>query len=309
MSFSRLSGQWIALWAAALTLFSLAVSSDNDLVPSQPGIKYAKIIGKDGRTPDVPSKHYHSITAHCGHGTKHRRSAAAALGVVQRMHSGGAYENVTANNVYGIIYTIQLLWGKTPVSVILDTGSSDTWVVQSNFTCLSSLGDKVDQASCWFGSTYNGTFSGGSIFDQHLFIQYGDGETAYGPMGYQNITVGNLTVERLEVGLVNSTYWQGDNITSGIMGLAYPCNTNAYFGASGSNGILNEVEYPPVFTNIVQQGLSAPYFAIALERNSSAGVISFGGTPPYQDVDYSDAAETPIIIVRRSMPRPHPGAG
>ena len=290
---------WVLLLVVT-ALLSIVTSAPDDYLASQPGVRFVEIVGKDARTPDVASSNYHRIKTYQdrrGLRAKNTRSASAVLGAVQRLNAGGAYENVTTETVYGTIYAVPVLWGNTPLSLVLDTGSSDTWVARSNFTCLSSLGDKVDQASCWFGPTYNGTFSGGPIFDQHMEVQYGDLEVASGPMGYQDITIANITVTRQEVALVNATYWQGDNVTSGILGLAYPSITNDYFGLSPAHGWIDEIQYPPIFTSMVQQGLSQPYFAIALERNSSGGVISFGGPPPFPDVDYSNTAETPIIIV------------
>jgi hypothetical protein len=294
------SALWVLLLVVASLLWSATSDSDIDL-SSQPGIRYVAIESQQPRSPDLPSSNYYRITT-CqdqdGQRPRNTRSAAAAFGAVQRINAGGSYENVTSETVYGTIYGVRVLWGNTSLSLVLDTGSSDTWVVQGNFTCLSSLGDEVDQSSCWFGPTYNGTFSGGKIFDQHMYVQYGDLDIASGPMGYQDITIANITVAGQEVALVNATYWQGDNITSGILGLAYPSITNDYFGSgSSAHGWLDEIQYPPIFTSMVQQGLSQPYFAIALERNSSGGVISFGGPPPFADVDYSEAAETPIIIV------------
>lgn len=49
-------------------------------------------------------------------------------------------------------------------------------------------------------------------------------------MGKETVTLGGITVEQQEVGLVNLAGWIGDDFTSGLLGLAYPSITSAFAG-------------------------------------------------------------------------------
>jgi hypothetical protein len=83
--------------------------------------------------------------------------------------------------------------------VIVDTGSSDTWLVQKSFQCTDAGGSKVAQSQCRFGTPYPGKFSGKSL--GQFQIGYGDGETATGNFGYANITIAGIDVPNVEVRL------------------------------------------------------------------------------------------------------------
>ncbi len=83
------------------------------------------------------------------------------------------------------------------------------------------------------------------------------------------------------------------------MGLAFPSLTSSYIGDdSDDHNPYNEIQYSPMFTSMVDQGLVKPYFSIAISRNSSGGVIAFGATPYVNGLDYSSVAYLPLLIVR-----------
>lgn len=50
-----------------------------------------------------------------------------------------------------------------PTYLALDTGSSDTWVVQSGFQCIDQNGVNQTADACKFGPGYQGTFKEGKI--------------------------------------------------------------------------------------------------------------------------------------------------
>jgi hypothetical protein len=54
-------------------------------------------------------------------------------------------------------------------------------------------------------------------------------------MGYSDVTIGGIHVTKQEVALVNKAYWNGDEVTSGLMGLAYGSLTSAYSGTNGKS--------------------------------------------------------------------------
>lgn len=160
----------------------------------------------------------------------------------------------------------------------------------------------LQEADCYFGPVFNGTFDEGSIKDENFNIGYGDGEFLTGVLGYENITVAGLTVDHQEVALVNYSYWFGDSVTSGLMGLAYPLLTSAFEGTNTSaDSLSTQVEYDPIITTMIKENIIDPVFSLALDRNSDSGYLALGGLPP---VNYTGSfATTPILMVSSSLHR------
>ncbi|KAK3386740.1 aspartic peptidase domain-containing protein [Podospora didyma] len=247
------------------------------------------------------NKHKHSenvqkIRAFRG-GKTNARSVAAVLGAHQRQVGGFGYQNISTTTSYGTQYAAEVTWHRQNLWLLLDTGSSDTWAVRENFKCIDYSGQVVSQGACGFGPTYRSGFQYGHVTpEQHMFIQYGDGEIVTGPMGLSDITVANITVSMQEVCLANATYWYGNNLTSGLLGLAYPSLTNAYLGSSVDHDFNTQVEYSPLFTTMVDQGLVPPIFSVAIDRNSSTGMLAWGGIAPATGADFSQVATLDLII-------------
>jgi hypothetical protein len=86
-------------------------------------------------------------------------------------------------------YLMQVGIGGTNWSMIPDTGSSDTWLMSSNFSCMDRSHQPQAQAYCNFGPSYKGGFSGGKIVDQHMNITYGGGDSLNGDFGYEEYVV------------------------------------------------------------------------------------------------------------------------
>ncbi|KAM7205843.1 Aspartic peptidase domain containing protein [Rhypophila sp. PSN 637] len=232
------------------------------------------------------------------------RSVAALLGAHQRQAGGFGYENITSTNSYGTQYATRVLWDGFPMDLIIDTGSADTWAIQKDFYCVDYAGGVVPQSACAFGpANPNPTSSYGPVTpEQHMFVQYADGELVVGPMGYTDITVGNVTVKMQQTCLANTTYWYGNNVTSGLMGLAYSSLTNAYLGPateSVHDDPDNYQPYSPLMTSMINQGkIGAPVFSMAIDRNASTGMLAWGGMPPATGLDMSQTATLDIIITR-----------
>ncbi len=271
-----------------------------DIAPI-PGLSFRRLVATTPTPAVDQSTHHYQRVRGIRHKHSGARSAAVILGARQRRSSpgGGAYQNVTTSNAYGMQFALTAIIGDIPVEIVVDTGSADTWVVQDNFTCVDFTGMEVDPLSCGFGPTYPGGFQYGPVPDVHMFSHYGDGEVAVGPMGYSDVTLGNLTVDQQQIALVNESFWFGDNATSGILGLAYPSATSAFYGGEYDHEVYDATEYQPVFTSMWQKGLVEPYFSLALTRNSTGGVIGWGGIPAtLSGLDYSSRAVADLIIVR-----------
>ncbi|KAI0843266.1 acid protease [Hypoxylon sp. FL0890] len=228
---------------------------------------------------------------------KPQRSAAALFGQVQRDNGGNGYENVTSVNHYAAEYAVQAIFNEIPVNLVIDSGSADTWIKGSNFSCKGRLNETVPEEYCALGPSFTGNFTGKPIASQHFAIKYGDGENVQGLLGYMDVEFAGVTVLDQEVAIASQGTWRGNNVTSGILGLAYPSLTSAYWGNDlNDDSQYLSVPYSPLFTSMVTDGLIAPYWVIAMARNSSLGSISVGGMPPI-DVSNSNYGLTPILIV------------
>lgn len=287
---------------AVLTTGSLAVTlaSTRDVANNfaqLPGIRYKFIESHLPSASDEVTENYQTVRAHHGPGTN-PRSAVSVLAEHQRqLGSVGSYENITSANAYGTQYAIDVTFHETTLSFILDTGSSDTWAVKDGFRCFDYAGEEVGRDACGFGPTYPGGLQYGDIPGEHIYIRYSDGETVFGETGYSDVTVSNITVKKQQVGLVNSTFWYGNNMTSGVIGLAFPTLTSAYQGNGSDHSWMHQVSYSPLFTTMVKDGLVRPYFSIAINRNSSDGVIGWGGIPPVTGLEHSTTVAVDIVLV------------
>jgi len=299
----RTTWKQILRGVCAIATLVAAIPHENVLGNAPPGIAFKVPKTSRHRAPaklSRPSQNTIRIQGFTRAKTN-SRSVAAVLGAHQRQVGGFGYENVTSANAYGTQYAVSVLWDGFPVSLLVDTGSSDTWVVHKSFLCIDYSGQIVSQGACAFGPVYPGDFSSGLVVPrQHMYIQYGDGEIVTGPMGYSDITLGNVTVKRQQSCLANSTYWFGNNVTSGLMGLAFPSLTNSYLGTDDNHDPVSQVEYSPLFTSMVNQGKVAPLFSIAIDRNASTGVIAWGGVPDTAGLDPSRTATLDMIIASSS---------
>ena len=123
-----------------------------------------------------------------------------------------------------------------------------------------------------------------------LQFSFLDGEFINASTGLQDVTLAGLTAKNTQVGLANSAFWLGDKVTSGLMGLAFPLLTHAFNATTG-----DRLEYDPVLTTMIKQGVMDPMFSLAFERNGNGGVLALGGVPPM--ILDSPFATTPILIV------------
>ncbi|GAB7337919.1 hypothetical protein MBLNU457_4305t3 [Dothideomycetes sp. NU457] len=196
----------------------------------------------------------------------------------------------------------------TPVqsfSVVLDTGSSDTWIPLANFTCLDVSSSAVlPQKECQFAKFYKPTSNTLSLIPNTNFnISYQDGEYINGIMIKETLSIAGIQVKHQEMALATETAWYGDGYSSGLMGFAYPYLTNAYPGANAADDSpYDYIPYSPPFTSMYEQNLTASMFSLALNRQPSTarpgsisgGYLAIGGIPNVPHA--SSFASTPINI-------------
>ena len=113
----------------------------------------------------------------------------------------------------GASYTLPITWHGQEYTVVLDTGSADTWLVSSNFTCIDPYTiEPVEQSVCEFGARYNGPFN--NITDLAFYTSYASGEYIYGSIVTVAMAVAGLEVTEQMVGLAEETLWFGSGSTA-----------------------------------------------------------------------------------------------
>jgi len=80
-------------------------------------------------------------------------------------------------------------------NLIVDTGSSDTWIARHDFQCLIDDPRIPKDRVCIFGNKFQGDFPGGKIPNQYLNISYGflGGPNILGDMGYSEWVISPRT--------------------------------------------------------------------------------------------------------------------
>ncbi|TGO56693.1 hypothetical protein BOTNAR_0217g00090 [Botryotinia narcissicola] len=198
-------------------------------------------------------------------------------------------------------YTILEVEGQTH-PVVIDTGSSDTWIVKPNFTCLDyDTGAPTSQSACLFGPGYAPSSGFKPIPNQHFNTTYASGENLKGTFGFVDVTLGGISSVNTQIATVDTAAWLGDGTTSGLLGLAYPSITAAFNGTTFENDKAEtQIPYDPIFTTMYKKHLIPPIFSLALSRPSNRigkgnGYLALGGLPPI--VSYGAWAVAPIQIV------------
>ena len=199
----------------------------------------------------------------------------------------------------GLVFTTEVQVGSRTFDMVVDTGSSDTWLATSSFQCLKpGTGDYLPQSACEFGALYNQTSTFKPIPDQNFQVTYTNGETLRGTFGTEEVTVAGIRVREQQIALVNNAAWYGDTVTSGLLGLAFPAATKAFAGNDfRNNSIATQRIYDPIFTSMYTKGHVAPLFSVALDRDEG-GLLAIGGLPPVSFL--SPFASSPFQLLTTS---------
>ena len=192
------------------------------------------------------------------------------------------------------VFSADITVGSQTLRAALDTGSSDTWFLADNANCTSAQtlqAVPIDQCG-YSGPKYvpNGTFE--RIPDIHFNGTYGTGETINGPLGYTELDFGGINIPKQIVSAATYASVGGvpEGNVSGIIGLTYAANTNAFPGTDPSMDVLctnnsdsgscGPQNYSPFVTTIFNDNLTRSTFAFALSRSqTSGGVMTLGGIP------------------------------
>lgn len=101
------------------------------------------------------------------------------------------------------------------------------------------------------------------------------------------VNVAGVDIPKQEIALAEEGAWNGDTISSGIVGLGLKLLTEAHT-AQGQT-----LTYDPVVITMQSQGI-APLFSVGLSRDDSQSFLALGGVPDVQTGDYGT---TPILQV------------
>lgn len=105
------------------------------LAARQLGVRTYAPAAQQASSPDVVSSHVLSLKK-----TKNEAKSAAYLRSLRSAavsSSPHGYGATPLDNLDSEEYVAQIEWDGIPVEVIVDTGSSDTWLVQAGFTCVT----------------------------------------------------------------------------------------------------------------------------------------------------------------------------
>ncbi|KAM3068448.1 hypothetical protein ACMFMF_009264 [Clarireedia jacksonii] len=178
------------------------------------------------------------------------------------------YESLL-NNITAGSYIASVTVGTPPqrVDLIVDTGSSDTWLLDSTAdlcTRPSLQRFYADGCTTPFTSQNSSTIITDTFDDSAEFsISYADGSGAAGSFISDLFTIGNITL-RAQLGLAYNT-----SITTGILGLGYTANE--------ANGPF--LVYPTILDLLVSSKFipTSAYSLYLNDLSSSSGSILLGG--------------------------------
>ena len=206
------------------------------------------------------------------------------VGNVRQNVKRDTYSQALINNITGGAYYAEVTVG-TPgqkVSVVLDTGSSDLWVVSyeadlcTDYSIQQAWGDSCDK-------TYNPKKSSTyKVLEEDGFeISYLDNSTAAGDYITDDLSIGGTTIKSLQMGYATKTV-RG----AGILGVGY------------SSNVASTERYPNLIDQFVAQKLitTKAYSLYLNDRRSDTGNILFGGID--KDKFIGDLSILPVYMTK-----------
>lgn len=210
---------------------------------------------------------------------------------------------------YGTVFDAPVTIGNQTFQMLVDTGSSDTYVMANGYKCIDSDSNmKIPQSECGYSNkTYHKSRTYRHVPGEMFGIEYGAGLSS-GEMAYEDVSLNGITVQRQKVGIAHSSTPMGDGVNSGLLGLAYPSITSAHPANHTDNSTYwyDRLPYNPLMYTMHQQTSIDPYFSLALEhtpQNASTafgGYLTIAGIPP---VRHSPDFTTVPVEILKALPK------
>lgn len=208
---------------------------------------------------------------------------------------------VTLDNQF-TFYSTEIELGTPPqkIEILIDTGSSDFWVIASNNPFCSTDptviedGHGVDCNGLTFNNNKSSTFQFNSSGPSDDFtIQYGDGTQAHGYWGTDVLDISGAILKNTSVAVAFQT-----NATSGIMGISFVGLESTFMYNGDNAAVPNKVKpftYPNVPVLMVSRGYIAKnaYSLWLNDINAAQGSLLFGGV---DHAKYSGTLQTVPIV-------------
>jgi hypothetical protein len=195
------------------TLSSIHTSANPFLQPRGDQLKPAQFLGPNNEVPITP----YVIEAQ-------KASQLAPNTVSRAMENpppGGFSSDKILSYKNGYQHMIFLKINNSPFFLVLDTGSSNTWVMQKEYQCISRNGKKLpdkrgdksigDGMNCRMGPGYDKSYKPS---DYHFEDDYADNTTSGGPLGYATLNVANINIPDQLVSLLSRSIATADKINN-----------------------------------------------------------------------------------------------
>jgi hypothetical protein len=182
--------------ALLLALSSVHTSATSFLQPGSDQLKPAEFLGPNNEVPITP----YIIEA--------QKASQITTDVISRFMDAngqpppgffGSEKLVSYKNGYQHMIFVHI--NNAQFYLLLDTGSSNTWVIKSNYQCISRDGKPLpdkkgdssigDGMNCRMGPGYNMTYKPS---EYHSEETYADNTTSGGPLGYAALKVANIDI-------------------------------------------------------------------------------------------------------------------
>ena len=151
------------------------------------------------------------------------------------------------------------LGGQT-VKLYLDTGSSNIWLIDTNYQCIDVQGSPRPNEECRFvNSGFDPRTAAGSRIEGSFFnTGYSGGEYMIGYGWKSDLEYNGVTIKNQVFGVTTLAHWAGDGYTSGLLGLGSLYTNQIYRNSSLSPipGDDNRLVAANPITLAWQQGLS-----------------------------------------------------